>query len=70
MFKPTLLFLVLTGNTNNFYSVEPVFYFDSDYSEEGREFMSKQYKIETFDPSDLLYKTIIKEIEQEKKLKK
>lgn len=63
MFKPALLILVLS-DSNYLYS-EKTIYLSGDYSEEAAECMKQNDSQEWFDPNDILYKTILKEIEQE-----
>ncbi len=63
MFKPALLILVLSDS--NYLSYEKTIDLSGDYTEEARECMMKNKSVEPFDPNDILYKAIIKEMEQE-----
>ena len=68
MFKPALLILVLSDS--NLITNEKTIDLSGDYTEEAKECLIKNKFPEPFDPNDLLYKTIIKEIEQEDYLKR
>jgi hypothetical protein len=68
MFKQALIILVLSDS--NLITKEKTIYLSGDYTEEAKECLIKNKYPEPFDPNDLLYKTIIKEIEQEDYFKK
>lgn len=68
MFKPALLILILSDT--NYITSEQTFYLSGDYTEEARQCMIQNKLPEPFDPNNLLYETIIKEIEQENHLKR
>lgn len=63
MFKPALLILVLSDS--NYTICEKPIDLSGDYTEQAKECMMKNKNHEPFDPNDLLYKAIIKEIQQE-----
>jgi hypothetical protein len=68
MFKQALIILVLSDS--NLITNEKTIDLSGDYSEEAKECLIKNKFPEPFDPNDLLYETIIKEIKQEDHLKK
>ena len=68
MFKQALIILVLSDS--NYITNEKTIYLSGDYTEEAKQCSMKNKCPEPFDPNDLLYKTIIKEIEQEDHLKR
>lgn len=61
------LSLLLSATTINLVPIKETIYLDKDYSVEAQEFMLKHRPYEFFNPNDILYKTLIKELEESKK---
>ena len=50
--------------TGRYGTIGEVFYLDQDYSVEAQELMLRNKPYEFFNPNDILYKTLIREIEE------
>jgi hypothetical protein len=60
------LSLILSATTINITTSDNVIYLDKDYSIEAQEIMLRNKPYEFFNPSDILYQTLIKELEESK----
>jgi hypothetical protein len=60
------LSLILSTTTINITTSDNVIYLDKDYSIEAQEIMLRNKPYEFFNPSDILYQTLIKELEEAK----
>jgi hypothetical protein len=58
------LSLILSTTTINITTSDNVIYLDKDYSIEAQEIMLRNKPYEFFNPSDILYQTLIKELEE------
>lgn len=63
MIKPLVLSLSLSCNIID-YPKETYFIFDGDYTDVAQEYLDKNKPQVPFDPNEILYKAIIKEIEE------
>lgn len=58
------LVILLSATTINLKPIEQPIYLDKDYSIEAQELMLRNKPYESFNPSDILYKTLIREMEE------
>lgn len=58
------LVMVLSATTIDLKPIEQPIYLDKDYSIEAQELMLRNKPYESFNPSDILYQTLIKEMEE------
>ena len=58
------LSILLSATTINLKPIEQPIYLDQDYSIEAQELMLRNKPYESFNPSDILYKTLIREMEE------
>ena len=58
------LVMVLSATTIDLKPIEQPIYLDKDYSIEAQELMLQNKPYESFNPSDILYQTLIKEMEE------
>lgn len=59
--------LLLSATTISLTPIEQPIYLDKDYSIEAQELMLRNKPYESFNPADILYQTLIREIEESKK---
>jgi hypothetical protein len=58
-------FVIIVSSTISLNNPEKIFYLDSDYSEEAHKLMIQNNHKEFFDSNDILYKAILKELQEE-----
>jgi hypothetical protein len=58
------LSILLSATTINITTSDNVIYLDKDYSIEAQEIMLRNKPYEFFNPSDILYRTLIREMEE------
>ena len=58
------LSIILSATTINLKPIEQPIYLDKDYSVEVQELMLRNKPYEFFNPNDILYKTLIREMEE------
>jgi hypothetical protein len=61
MFKPLVISLSLAGSIVD-YPKDKQFVFDGDYTDVAQEYLDKNKSKDSFDPNEILYNAIIKEI--------
>lgn len=61
------LSLILSATTINITTSDNVIYLDKDYSIEAQEIMLRNKPYEFFNPNEILYQTLIKELEEDNK---
>ena len=70
MIKPLMLSLSLSCNLLEM-NQEKIFYLEGDYSQEAKDYMDSRKPLEyCFDPNDILYRAIAKELEDKDQLDK
>ena len=58
------LSILLSATTINLKPIEQPIYLDQDYSIEAQELMLRNKPYESFNPSDILYQTLIREMKE------
>lgn len=58
------LSIILSATTIDLKPIEQPIYLDQDYSIEAQELLLRNKPYEFFNPNDILYKTLIREIEE------
>lgn len=58
------LSIILSATTINLKPIEQPIYLDQDYSIEAQELMLRNKPYESFNPSDILYQTLIREMKE------
>ena len=58
------LSIILSATTINLKPIEQPIYLDQDYTIEAQELMLRNKPYESFNPSDILYQTLIREMKE------